>query len=258
MKLSLLSVLTLSCYCQLSAMEREPETPWEYEPAISLEKEFINGHRALFPDKNSFVSDEFNEEMMTAFAYDNKKTERADVADDEITQRKSKRQNIFGYCLECHKHLKDLFRHKRIVHGNASQLIACIHPDCKKQIPAYKMKRHLDNIHGDGAKLMACIHCNKQIVTYCMKQHMDVIHGDGSKLIECAHPGCNLQFKKQALKMHLKTHAMNMQDYFTCKYQACNKEFRSIRGIIHHLNKEHELSSPWRQHYDKETRMLNS
>ena len=355
-KMNLLSVLTFWCYCQLSSMEPEPGTLWEYEPEISWEEEFINEHRALFSDKNAFVSDDFNGEMITAFAYDNealdglkavvsarnsaiainppssfafevqddvllrpdrslwrasakalaaaddscrvipalkcavlatanKKRVREDQADDEITKRKSKKQNRFGYCSECHKNLKDLSQHKRIMHGHASQLIACNYPDCKKQVSAYKMKRHLNNCHGDGSKLMACIHCDKQMAVYLMKkhiaihgdgsklvacidcnkqiaasymkQHMHIIHGDGSQSIACTYPGCKRQLKKHKLNQHLKRHLMNTQDYFTCKYQACNKEFPSSASIVKHLKKEHALSSPWKPHYYKETRVLN-
>ena len=286
MKMSLLSMLAFSCCCQLSAMGREPDTPWEFEPETPLEK-------LLAPIEE--IPDDFDlldTELATAF--DNNKRTSEDLYDsDEETALDSRLKKKYrsGFCATCNTNYVDFYHHRHIIHGDGSKVVACIHPGCNKQVPAYSMKDHLYNIHGNGSKLVACTHpdcnkqvpgytmrhhlynihgdgsklvacthpgCNKQIATYYMKQHMDIIHGDSSKLVPCSHPGCNFQFKKQALIRHLKTHVMNTQDYFTCNYQSCNNEFTSITSIVNHLKKEHELSSPWKRYYNKVTRMLNS
>ena len=79
-KMSLLSVFAFSCYCQLSAMEKEPDTPWECEPETPLEK---NNYMSLVPIAEIFDNSDQLPDRELAAIFENNKRTREDLYDSD-------------------------------------------------------------------------------------------------------------------------------------------------------------------------------
>ncbi len=252
-----LSLLALICLPAFSMEKKRPletkENPLAKAPKVDDNSDDINEiAEQEDPELAALLELEFaqpitNEKPAHTNALQKDETTIADeetvAADDESTlMDKEPQKCIFPGCNA--KPQKDLSKHMWNYHGRGAQEITCT--ECNKKIFQRILKDHTWRFHGGGAKETICEECNKQVLKRDLQNHK-ALHPKTTCEI------CKQEFLSACFNRHLKTHAMDKQDYFICK--LCTKtEFTNRHSILRHLKKAHEIKAEFKNNYKKETR----
>ena len=142
-------------------------------------------------------------------------------------------------------HTKRVFKEHKSHHNRVKHMamVKCPYEGCKKELPEYSMKKHINRFHIGIKKKHQCQYCSMKFeVPRLLKAHENSIHLN-IKEYKCDVVGCDFA---TAYKYRVKTHKAHVHDpiMHDCDYPGCGKSYNIRGNLTAHQARVHKIVRP--------------